>query len=199
MSEKSSARTDRRKAKAPDKRAVAARQNGARGGRPPSWSPVVLEAAAKCLRREAGRLTPVLAKELLRFAQAIEDSNLRLHPRKARDGVKGNAGRVRHMRVIVTMRITGGRSNRGVTNASIEIAEQVLARYQARFLEAWDYEAVIPYRTDDELDRILSQAIPAQAWPIARKRHCGIEYHAKSVEDARSWNDATKRALGYGS
>jgi hypothetical protein len=140
-----------------DKRAAAARENGLKGGRPPAWSPVVITAAVKGLRREAERVAPALREELLRFAKAVEEGTLRLRKGKTTAPAAKTPSRLKTMRVMVFLRVTGGRSLRGRNRASEEIAENVLAKFNAKPHDGFDYELTVPYRDDEELDRILSE------------------------------------------
>jgi hypothetical protein len=52
-----------------------------------------------------------------------------------------------------------------------------------------DYLVTVPWKSDEELDQILSSRIPTAARAIAARRHCGVEYSARSLDvPGRSWN-----------
>ena len=183
-----------------DKRAEAARVNGLKGGRPPAWSVEARTAAVRCLQQYARTLkSTTLADELMRLAQALEDGKLRLRingvttdrPTQAIAPHKPSAVETRQMRVMIKMHVNGGRSSRGRLKAEQEVVEHALGRYRPKQEDGWDYSLTVSYKSDEELDSILMEIIPGTARMIAAKRHCKIEYSARSLDDpSRTWKPA---------
>ena len=79
---------------------------------------------------------------------------------------------------------------RGKTRSRVEIEDQVLSRYQMEkpHKDRWEYVLTIPYETDEELDRILSEDILAEAHRLADLRNGFIEADVVAVADPdRRW------------
>ena len=56
------------------------------------------------------------------------------------------------------------------------------------FQVVWEYHLTIPYETDEELERIISEDILREAERIADNRNGFIEADVRSVDDPdRSW------------
>jgi hypothetical protein len=54
--------------------------------------------------------------------------------------------------------------------------------------EGWEYSLIIPYETDEELDRIIYDDILGEAQRIADSRYGFVEADVRSAEDPdRSW------------
>jgi hypothetical protein len=180
------------KTKKEDPRAAAARINGRKGGRPRRWSHEALAIVVSCVRNYArrGGTRQDLAEELMRFAQAVEDRALRLAGTPPTPEELAALAQPKTIRIITVMRVVGGRSKRGIEKAANEIAEQVLGRYSCKFLEGWEYAIVVPYRSEAELEQILTVSIPGLARQVAVKRHCDIDYMAfDAAQPRRRWTE----------
>ena len=54
--------------------------------------------------------------------------------------------------------------------------------------DGWEYSLIIPYETDEELDRIIYDDILGEAERIADNRYGFVEADVRSAEDPdRSW------------
>jgi hypothetical protein len=180
-----------------DGRALSSAQNGRKGGRPATWSRDVLVRAVDCLRQQATQEAAPLSEEMVRLARAIEQGTFRMSGPLVRPAVPPPAEPPpppkTDMQVIVTLRVRGGKSTRGRNRAEEEVADDVLGPFKAKLqLPTWDYLLTVPYTTDEALDQLMSRSIPGKARAIAARRHCTVEYSARSVDDPqRSWVDAT--------
>jgi predicted transcriptional regulator len=79
---------------------------------------------------------------------------------------------------------------RGKNKSRTEIEQAVLSRYQMEKLrtDGWEYSLIIPYETDEELDRIIYDDILGEAQRIADSRYGFVEADVRSAEDPdRSW------------
>jgi DNA invertase Pin-like site-specific DNA recombinase len=79
---------------------------------------------------------------------------------------------------------------RGKNKSRTEIERYVLSHYQMEKLspEGWEYHLTIPYETDEELARIISEDMLREAERMADSRHGFIEADVRSVDDPdRSW------------
>jgi DNA invertase Pin-like site-specific DNA recombinase len=105
--------------------------------------------------------------------------------------LKRRPTRPKTMRVLLYLAIeNNSKFVRGKNKSRAEIERYVLSRYQMEKLspEGWEYHLTIPYETDEELERIISDDILREAEHIADSRHGFIEADVRSVDDPdRSW------------
>jgi hypothetical protein len=79
---------------------------------------------------------------------------------------------------------------RGKKKVRQEIEDRVLSRYQMKKdrPDGWEYELLIPYETDEDLDAAIYDDILHEATWIAEDRCCFIEADFTAADDPdRSW------------
>jgi len=79
---------------------------------------------------------------------------------------------------------------RGKTKVRKLIEDWILSEYDAVKLDkdGWEYTLTIPYRTDEELDKIIYDDILQQADSIADRYNCFIETDISAIDNPeRIW------------
>lgn len=105
--------------------------------------------------------------------------------------LKQRPPRLKTMKVLLYLVVeNNSKFVRGKNKSRTEIEHYVLSHYQMEKLspEGWEYHLTIPYETDEDLERIISEDILREAEQIAESRHGFIEADVQSVDDPdRSW------------
>lgn len=81
---------------------------------------------------------------------------------------------------------------RGRKRAREKIEMVILSQYNMKksfdraTSDDWEYELLIPYETDEDLDKTIYDMIDEMS-RTANRRNCFIEYDVRAVDSDRSW------------
>ena len=96
---------------------------------------------------------------------------------------------MKHMKIRLWLRVeNNSKFVRGRKKAIENIEIYILSQYNMKkiFADGWEYELLIPYRTDDGLDETIYEMIDEMS-RTADRRNCFIEYDVTAVDSDRVW------------
>jgi len=96
---------------------------------------------------------------------------------------------MKHMKVSLWLRVeNNSKFVRGRKRSIENIERYVLSQYNMKkiFEDGWEYELLIPHRTDDGLDETIYDMIDEMS-RTADRRNCFIEYDVRAVDSDRVW------------